>query len=180
MRIELVSKNYKESARLTEILDKKLSRLDKYFNKEAWAKVKLSATKNEKYTMEITISESGLPPVRSEVTTGNMYDNVDLLLPKLERQITKYRSRLDSKKKDTRYEIKDFEEAPEKTEEKTKYGKVVKVKNFAISIITVEEAIAELELLDHNFYVFVNAENNKVSVVYKRHDDDYGLITPEY
>ena len=59
-------------------------------------------------------------------------------------------------------------------------GKVVKVKNFDISIVTVDEAIAELELLDHDFYVFVNAENNKVSVVYKRHDGDYGLLTPEY
>ena len=63
---------------------------------------------------------------------------------------------------------------------KEKAGKVVKVKNFDISIVTVDEAIAELELLDHDFYVFVNAENNKVSVVYKRHDGDYGLLTPEY
>ena len=63
---------------------------------------------------------------------------------------------------------------------KDKLGKIVKEKRFDISIVTVEDAIAELELLDHDFYVFVNAENNKVSVVYKRHDGDYGLITPEY
>ena len=61
-----------------------------------------------------------------------------------------------------------------------KAGKFVKVKNFNISIVTLDEAISELELLDHDFYVFVNAENNKVSVVYKRHDGDYGLLTPEY
>ena len=106
-----------------------------------------------------------------------MYDNIDLLIPKLERQISKYRDRLISKqsKKVAPVQVEEEEVVPQE-----KAGKVVKVKNFDISIITVDEAVEELELLDHDFYVFVNAENNKVSVVYKRHDGDYGLLTPEY
>ena len=73
-----------------------------------------------------------------------------------------------------------LEGLPEEAAAAESFGKVVKEKNFDISIVTVDDAIAEMDLLDHDFYVFVNAENNKVSVVYKRHDGDYGLITPEY
>lgn len=183
MRIELSCKNYKESQKLSELLDKKLSRLEKYFTKEAFAKVKLTGVKNDKFTMEISIAQPGLPvPVRAEITTNNMYDNIDKLMPKLERQIIKFRTRMEDRKKDPRaYIIPDVPaEVLAPADLKTEFGKVVKVKNFAISIITVEQAVAELELLDHNFYVFVNADNNKVSVLYKRNDGDYGLITPEY
>ena len=176
MRIELISKGYNEGNRLVSVIEKKLSKFDKFFQDEASAKIKLSTVGKDKYTMEITINFAG-QLVRSEVTSANMYDNIDLLIPKLERQIAKYRDRLISKqsKKVAPIEIEDEEIAQEE-----KAGKVVKVKNFNISIVTVDEAIAELELLDHDFYVFVNAENNKVSVVYKRHDGDYGLLTPEY
>ena len=176
MRIELISNGYTEGNRLVSVIEKKLSKFDKFFQDEASAKIKLSTVGKDKYTMEITINFAG-QLVRSEVTSANMYDNIDLLIPKLERQIAKYRDRLISKqsKKVAPIEIEEEEIAQEE-----KAGKVVKVKNFNISIVTVDEAIAELELLDHDFYVFVNAENNKVSVVYKRHDGDYGLLTPEY
>ena len=177
MRIELISKGYNEGIRLVSVIEKKLSKFDKFFHEEASAKIKLSTVGKDKYTMEVTINFGG-QLVRSEVTSANMYDNIDLLIPKLERQISKYRDRMLSKqpKKALPLKVEDVEV----TEANEKPGKVVKVKNFDISIVTVDEAVAELELLDHDFYVFVNAENNKVSVVYKRHDGDYGLLTPEY
>ncbi len=177
MRIELISKGYNEGNRLVSVIEKKLSKLDKFFTTEASAKIKLSTIGKDKYTMEITIAFGG-QIVRSEVTSGNMYDNIDLIAPKLERQIAKYRDRLLSKQPKPALPLKIDEDEVVSSPEKA--GKVVKVKNFDISIITVDDAIAELELLDHDFYVFVNAENNKVSVVYKRQDGDYGLITPEY
>ncbi len=176
MRIELISKGYNEGNRLVSVIEKKLSKFDKFFSEEGTAKIKLSTVGKDKFAMEITIGFAG-GIVRSEVTSDNMYDNIDLIVPKLERQIAKYRDRMISKQPKKALPIKLEEEiAPVKE----KAGKVVKVKNFDISIVTVDEAIAELELLDHDFYVFVNAENNKVSVVYKRHDGDYGLLTPEY
>lgn len=176
MRIELISKGYNEGNRLVSVIEKKLSKFDKFFSEEGKAKIKLSTVGKDKFTMEITIDFSG-SIVRSEITSDNMYDNIDLIIPKLERQIAKYRDRMLSKQPKKALPLKlDEEIAPAKE----KAGKVVKVKNFDISIITVDEAVAELEILDHDFYVFVNAENNKVSVVYKRHDGDYGLLTPEY
>ncbi len=178
MIIELVSKNYNEGNRLVNVIEKKLSRLDKYFSGDAEALVKLSTVGTEKYTMEITVRFGGYI-ARAEVTSQNMYDNIDLVLPKLEKQIAKFRDRMNSKvpKKALPLKAESEESVPAAAEQ---LGKIVKEKNFNISIVTVEEAIAEMELLDHDFYVFVNADNNKVSVVYTRHDGDYGLITPEY
>ena len=177
MIIELVSKNYNECNRLVNVIEKKLSRLDKYFSGDAEALVKLSTVGTEKYTMEITVRFGGYI-ARAEVTSQNMYDNIDLVLPKLEKQIAKFRDRMNSKVPKKALPLKT--ESAEAVPAAEKMGNVVKEKNFNISIVTVEEAIAEMELLDHDFYVFVNAENNKVSVVYTRHDGDYGLITPEY
>mgnify|MGYP001778357474 CR=1 FL=1 len=177
MIIELVSKNYNEGNRLVNVIEKKLSRLDKYFSGDAEALVKLSTVGTEKYTMEITVRFGGYI-ARAEVTSQNMYDNIDLVLPKLEKQIAKFRDRMNSKVPKKALPLKT--ESAEAVPAAEKMGNVVKEKNFNISIVTVEEAIAEMELLDHDFYVFVNADNNKVSVVYTRHDGDYGLITPEY
>ncbi len=177
MKIELVSKNYNEGSRLVGVIEKKLGKLDKYFSGDADALVKLSTVGNDKFTMEITVRFGGYI-ARAEVTGSNMYDNIDLILPKLEKQIARFRDRMNSKVPKKALPLKtDVEEAAAPREY---YGNIVKEKHFDISIVTVDEAIAEMELLDHDFYVFVNAENNKVSVVYKRRDGDYGLITPEY
>lgn len=177
MKIELVSKNYNEGSRLVGVIEKKLGKLDKYFSGDADALVKLSTVGNDKFTMEITVRFGGYI-ARAEVTGSNMYDNIDLILPKLEKQIARFRDRMNSKVPKKALPLKtDVEEAVAPREY---YGNIVKEKHFDISIVTVDEAIAEMELLDHDFYVFVNAENNRVSVVYKRHDGDYGLITPEY
>lgn len=177
MKIELVSKNYNEGSRLVGVIEKKLGKLDKYFSGDADALVKLSTVGNDKFTMEITVRFGGYI-ARAEVTGSNMYDNIDLILPKLEKQIARFRDRMNSKVPKKALPLKtDVEEASAPREY---YGNIVKEKHFDISIVTVDEAIAEMELLDHDFYVFVNAENNRVSVVYKRRDGDYGLITPEY
>jgi len=177
MKIELVSKNYNEGSRLVGVIEKKLGKLDKYFSGDADALVKLSTVGNDKFTMEITVRFGGYI-ARAEATGSNMYDNIDLILPKLEKQIARFRDRMNSKVPKKALPLKtDVEEAAAPREY---YGNIVKEKHFDISIVTVDEAIAEMELLDHDFYVFVNAENNRVSVVYKRRDGDYGLITPEY
>ena len=177
MKIELVSKNYNEGSRLVSVIEKKLGKLDKYFSGDTDALFKLSTVGNDKFTMEITVRFGGYI-ARAEVTGSNMYDNIDLILPKLEKQIARFRDRMNSKVPKKALPLKtDVEEAAAPREY---YGNIVKEKHFDISIVTVDEAIAEMELLDHDFYVFVNAENNRVSVVYKRRDGDYGLITPEY
>ncbi len=177
MRIEFISRNYKESNKIKDIIEQKMSKLDKFFDDGAVAKIQLSGLKNDRYTMEISIKQIGMTvPVRAETTSGNMYENIDILVPKLDRQMRKYRTRMDQRK----FKNKGQAVAEESSPAVDELSKIVKVKNFNISIITMDDAIAELELLDHNFYVFVDANTNKVSVVYKRNDGNYGLISPEY
>ncbi len=178
MRIEIFSKNYKPRDNMKELLEKKISKFDKYFHKEATAKVRLSMSGPEKHTMEITLGSDNMT-VRSEVTSANMFDNIDIILPKIERQIVKYRKRFDNKLRKEAFEAPSIYESNEGYKDEDN-GKVVKVKSFEISHITVENAVAAMELLEHNFYVFINAETKKVNVIYKRNDGDYGLISPEY
>ncbi|MDD4316861.1 MAG: ribosome-associated translation inhibitor RaiA [Clostridia bacterium] len=178
MRIEIVSKNYKPRENMKELLEKKISKFDKYFRKEAVAKVRLSMSGPEKHTMEITLGTEDVT-VRSEVTGENMFDNIDIILPKIERQIVKYRKKFDNKLRKEAFEAPSIYESNEGYNEEAT-GKVVRVKNFQIALTTVENAIQEMELLEHNFFVFVNAETKKVNVVYKRTDGDFGLISPEY
>lgn len=176
MRIEIVTKNYRLDEGLKELIIKKLNKFDKYFEDEAKAKVKLSTIGNDQYVMEINIDANNMSFVRSVVTGDKMNENIDKLLPKLERQIVKYRDKYGSK-------FRKPEGAmiySENTNITTKVPDIVKVKKFDISVTTVENAIEEMELLNHAFYVFINGENKKVGVLYKRKDGDYGLIEPEY
>ncbi len=176
MRVEINVKNYHLDNEFSELIIKKLSRFDKYFNDNAKAKVKLS-TQNKTEIMEITVSFNG-NVVRSVASSDDMKSNLDIVLPKLERQIIKHRSRFTDKMKKTAFESPALYE--EKPEEVKNTANVVKVKKFQVSVTTVENAAEEMELLSHDFYVFINGETNKVNILYRRNDGDLGLIEPEY
>ena len=121
----------------TRFIEKKLGKLDKYFSGDADALVKLSTVGNDKFTMEITVRFGGYI-ARAEVTGSNMYDNIDLILPKLEKQIARFRDRMNSKVPKKALPLKtDVEEAAAPREY---YGNIVKEKHFDISIVTVDEA----------------------------------------
>lgn len=172
MRNEILAKSYRLDEELKNLIKKKLAKFDKYFDDEAIAKVKLSTVGN-KQRMEITI-EAGNMSVRSAAEGDKMNEIIDVIVPKLERQIIKCKDKFGAKVKKAALEAVE-EPLPEE-----KKGSVVKVKKFDISVTTVDNAVEEMELLNHNFYIFVNGENNKVCVLYKRNDGDYGLIEPEY
>jgi len=129
--------------------------------------------------MEITIDFDSTI-VRSEVTTPNMYDNIDLVLPKIENQIRKGRNRIRGKLNtalefngDTIYE-------QNKEQEEAIQGKIARIKKFELSVLSAEDATLQMELLGHSFFIFLNGETGKVAVVYKRDNGGYGLLEPEY
>jgi len=172
-----MSKNYQVSEKLARIITEKVSRLDRYFEDTAMAKVLCSKIKDT-YKLELTIVDKGLL-FRSEVTSDNMYQNIDLALPKVERQIVKY----STKRKDKMRKASGVRELLFNDDEfdfKPEECKVSKSKSFVIYPLTESEAIMELENSDHSFYVFLNAQNNKVNIIYKRAEGDYGLIDPSY
>ncbi len=177
MKISYTSKNYNISDKFKDILEKKLAKLERYFDEDVSVKVNcIEQAKQDK--LEVTINARGMF-FRSEVLSDNMYNNIDLALPKIEKQIIKQGSKFKSKlKKDAFNNAEALFEALNK--EEVESPKLVKVKKFDLDPLTVEDAEAYMEALDHNFYVFLNAETGKVCVVYKRNDKDYGLIEVNY
>mgnify|MGYP002532150284 FL=1 len=177
MKISYTSKNYNISDKFKDILEKKLAKLERYFDEDVSVKVNcIEQAKQDK--LEVTINARGMF-FRSEVLSDNMYNNIDLALPKIEKQIIKQGSKFKSKlKRDAFANAEAMME--ELVKEEPTLPKLVKVKKFDLDPLTVEDAAAYMEALDHNFYVFLNAETGKVCVVYKRNDKDYGLIEVNY
>ena len=109
---------------------------------------------------------------RAEESTNDMYTSIDIVLDNLERQIRKNKTKL--QKKYQALETIRFEKIAEPLEEEE--SKIVRVKNFDVSTMSEEEAILQIELLNHDFFIFKNAKDYKTNVLYKRKDGNYGLI----
>ncbi len=171
MEIKYISKNYKISDKLKDIIEKKLQKLEKYFTKGTTVKVACSE-QNDICKLEITINSAGLF-IRSEVASDNMYNNIDLAMPKLERQIVKNNKKFKGKFADRVVSdaLEFLEEAPV-----PETYKVVKKKTFELDPMTVEDAEAYMDAVGHSFYVFLNAETGEINVLYRRNDGNLGLI----
>lgn len=175
MKITFVESKYKIAKRFKDVMTDKLNKLDKYFGETASARVVCSKQgKNEK--LEVTITNKGLL-YRSEVMGLNNYDNIDLALPKLEKQIVRNREKLTQKNrtapKNLGFEF--IDEMPE-----LKLPDIYRRKTFDLEPIMLEEAKDAIERLGHNFFIFLNAETGKVNVLYRRNDERYGLIEVNY
>jgi len=174
MKIEIQQKDYEVSSRLKEIIEAKVSKLDRYFESGATCKVLCRKVKNE-YKMEVSIL-SKKTYYRAEVSNNeNMYANIDLALPKIERQIIKYKGKLKDRIKTDAFSKEGYEFIEEPIEEQTK--SVVKSKTFELGApITTEEAQVMLEMLDNLFFVYRNIETNAINIIYKRQDGNHGNI----
>ncbi|MGG7214509.1 ribosome hibernation-promoting factor, HPF/YfiA family [Clostridium nigeriense] len=180
MRVSVIAKNTTATPALKDMIEKKLSKVKRYFNPDVEAKATLSVQKN-KQKVEVTIPFNGVI-LRAEEATEDMYKSIDLVVNKLERQIRKQKTKLSRKNNEsvrfTEIDEVAFKDNVDISDEES--GKVVKFKKFNMKPMSVEEAILQMELVGHNFFVFQDAENNKVNVLYKRKDGDYGLLEPDY
>ena len=178
MKLNFVGKNMEVTQALKDITEKKLSKLDKYFKQEAEGNVIYSVERNRKI-FEVTINLPGTI-LRAEEASEDMYASIDKAVDVLERQIRKYKTRL--QKRYNNGETIRFENIAPLTEEEEEEDrpKVVKTKRFDMKPMDVEEAILQMELLRHNFFVFLNADTDDLNVIYKRKDGNYGLIEPEF
>ena len=111
--------------------------------------------------------------LRAEERTQDMFTSIDAVLDKMYRQIARYKG-----KRRDRFHI-GVEEVPVDEPAETTEGEIVRVKRFDMLPMTSEEAIEQMELLGHSFYVFLNADEGAINVVYRRGDDNYGLLQPE-
>ena len=175
MKVTVIAKNMELTDALKEIVQKKISKLEKYFEANVEARATLSVQKN-RHIIEVTIPFNGVI-LRGEEATSDMYKSLDLVEDKLERQIRKQKTKLSRKNSGSlRFgEINNIDIKIRRRE-----GKIVKVKKFGVKPMNSEEAILQMDLLGHNFFVYQDADSNKVNVIYKRKDGDYGLLEPEF
>ena len=159
---------------LKEMVSKKLEKLDKYFPEEGEATVTFSR-KHDRENLEITIFAANTL-FRSEIEDETFQNALDRSIDMIERQIRKNKTRLEKRLREGVFEMP-FEVADEVEEEPTEFR--IRRKAFQYKPMSVDEAILQMNLLGHEFFVFEDAESEDVCVVYKRKDGDYGLITPD-
>ncbi len=178
---------------LKQMAEKKIKvRVEKYYNKVIQVEVELSKEKNPKIAKsniaEVTVFTDG-EIIRSKESAAEMHEAIDKVANKLERQIKKYRSKTIQKGRRNNGGIKTagFEDIQPVVKNKSASLKnieadlkehIVKIKTFTIKSTTPVEAIMQMELLGHDFFIFINSETGKTAVIYRRNDKDYGLIDP--
>ena len=152
-----------------ERVEKKLAKLDRFFDDTANANV-VVRNEGDRETVEITILSNGMF-YRAEKTTEDRLDSLEVVTDVLFKQIVKNKSKLAARMK-----AKVFEGIEEPEEEEA--SEPIKIKRFEITAMTVEEAILQMNLLDHTFFMFRNADTGEMNVVYRRHANSYGVIEP--
>ncbi len=171
MKIIVRGKNIEVTNALKDYVEKKLVKLEKYLDLSE-AQVTLVVVKDT-HKVEVTIPVNGMI-LRGEEATGDMYASVDLVIEKLEKQINKYKGRFNKKARI------DGKVVPVTEDQNYEEPLIKKTKRFAVKPMPVEEAVMQMNLLGHSFFVFSNAETEEVNVLYKRKDGNYGLIEPEF
>ena len=176
MRIKITGRNIELTEGLKAAVGDKLNKLEKYFTPDTEVNVTLSVEK-ERQKVEVTIPMKG-SYIRSEQVSSDMYVSIDLVEEVIERQLKKYRTKLVTKQQNAATVFKqDFLDEKSEDDEEIK---IIRTKKFDMKPMYPEDACVEMELLGHDFYVFINAETEDVNVVYKRKGNTYGLIEPEY
>ena len=175
MNINISGKGIDLTPSIKEIVEKKLSKLDKFFNKEVDCNVKIS-TQKDMQKIEVTIPMKN-NAVRAEHQSTDLYQSIDLVVDILERQIAKYKTKIQRKRQSNVGLFEGFNFTDDSSNEETEIN-IVKTKTFDMKPMTPEEACLQMELVGHNFFVFSNADSGKICVVYKRGIDSYGLIIP--
>lgn len=176
MKFQIVGKNIKVTEAIRSSVEKKLSRMDKYFvmDDEVVAKV-LVRTYKTSQKVEITINTK-MMDFRVEVMDDDLYAAIDLAIDKLEGQMRKLKTKLDRRHKMSLGESIAFENFESDMEEDDGDDKPVRVKEVYLEPMDMEEAITRMENLGHSFYVYKDAEDDVISVLYKRYDGGYGVI----
>lgn len=174
MKITITGRRLEVTEGIRNCIYKKLGKLEKFFQEEPEVQATLSVEK-ERQTVEVTIFSKGVI-YRAEETDPDLYMAIDRVVDIIERQMRKHKTHLEKKLKKEPLQVPYKSIHFEKEEPEEKEYKVVKTKKFDFKPMSVEEAILQMNLLGHQFYVFTNSDTNSTSVVYKRKDRNYGLI----
>lgn len=173
MKITIVGRKVNLRNNFRELVEKKLRKFDKIFDEDAEATVTVTVEKNRQ-TVEITVRQRGMI-YRAEETAGEMNEALDHVISALGRQIRRNKTRLERAKKVS----PDADFADAYYDEPDEELLVVRTKRFPVEVMTPEEAILQMNMLDHEFFLFRDDESGEIHAVYKRRDGGYGLLIPE-
>lgn len=176
MKFIMNGKNTSISSAMMDKAQKKVGKFEKFFKPDAEAHLTFDVEKG-RYIFEATIQSKGLF-IRAEEATDDMYASIDMVIEKIERQIRKNKTRLANRihQESMISENFDIQEDIEEEDEQP----IMRTKRFAFKPMDPEEAILQMNLLGHDFFVFSNGDTEKVNVVYKRKNGSYGLIEPDF
>ncbi|WP_274362531.1 ribosome hibernation-promoting factor, HPF/YfiA family [Paenibacillus thermotolerans] len=183
MKFQIRGKNVEITNPLREYAERKVGRLEKYFEAPLTSEVLITlSVLKSKHTVEVVIPVNGAM-LRAEERSHDMYASIDMVIDKLERQIRKLKTKINRKVRQEGTQRSVFKEAfeqaaPARAHEEDDPFEVVRTKRFNLKPMDVEEAVLQMNLLGHDFYVFSNSSTSAVNVVYRREDGKYGLIEP--
>ncbi len=179
MRLQVKGKNVEVSDSLRRYAEEKLGKLERQLKDPTQVELELAVERNpsiaDDHVAEATIWTKG-PTIRAREASADIEASIDLLVDKLERQVKRYREKR-SRKEAARHGRPPQPEMPSPVSQEVE-SVIVKTKQFAMKPMSSEEAVLQLELVGHDFFVFENADSGDVNVVYRRRDGDYGLIEP--
>jgi putative sigma-54 modulation protein len=175
MLVTVTGKNVEVTDALRDYSEKKVAKVGKFFEKSPVGAQVTFSTERGKHIVDITIQVNGLL-LRGEEKTTDMYSSIDGAVDKIERQIHKFKTRINRKLHNDDNKIIVSALAPH---EEQAAPIIKRNKRFTIKPMSAEEAVMQMDLLGHDFFVFSNSETDEVNVVYRRKDGNYGLIEPE-
>ena len=181
MNFNIRGENIEVTAALRDYAEKKISKLERYFDTPPTSDVHVTMSVfRDKQIVEVTIPLNGVL-LRAEEEHQDMYASIDLVVDKLERQIRKHKTKVNRKFRQQgtiRNLFKENLDGSKAVQQEEEPFELVKTKKFDLKPMDVEEAILQMNLVGHNFFVFSNMETDEVNVVYRRNDGKYGLIEP--
>lgn len=178
MRTIVKGKGIDVSQYLKENAEKRAAKMDRYFREETELLITLSIQKG-RHIAEVMVPLEGGVMLRAEEVSGDMYASVDAALKKIEQQIRRHRKKLEKRLHESAYKEAPLfleQEEPQEKEE----AQIVRRKSFPIQMMSEQEAILQMQLLGHSFFVFLSADTGDVNVLYQRKDGNFGLLEPEY
>jgi putative sigma-54 modulation protein len=181
MDLTIKGKNVEVTDRLRSYVEKKIGKLDKYLPSisEAWVELSTEAAKaaQDRQVCQVTVRSNGTI-LRAEERSDDMFTSIDTVLDKMYRQIARYKGKRKNRWRGTSSMPEplpvEVEEEPEEEQ-----AAIVRVKRFPITPMHTDEAVEQMELLGHDFFVFFNANEGEINVLYRRKDGDYGVLQPE-
>lgn len=176
MRFVITGRNIEVTEGLKNAVQEKIGKLEKYFTTETEVHVTLSVENNYEQKIEVTIPVKG-GIIRAEEKSSDMYVSIDLVEEVIGRRLKKYKNKIADKQQAREVFSSEFMDKEFDVDDSIK---IIRTKKFGIKPMDPEEACVQMELLGHNFYVFSNSETDEVNVVYKRKNNTYGLIEPEF